>query len=101
MHQRWLAGDPLLKLNAAKRYAVEMVKGIRPGKIVTDPIADLNRMQLEPVSHPAPLDIMGGRNIWHDALRCDCARSIIETECPMLIDTRPGASSAFLWLWSP
>jgi hypothetical protein len=46
-------------------------------------------MQLEPASLPAPLDIMGGRNIWHGALRCDCARSIIETECPMLMDVTP------------
>ena len=34
-----------MKLPAAKRYAVEMVKGIRPGRVVTDPIGDLNRMQ--------------------------------------------------------
>jgi hypothetical protein len=34
-----------MKLPAAKRYAIEMIRGIRPGKIATDPIGDLNRMQ--------------------------------------------------------
>jgi hypothetical protein len=47
---RWIvryrnkASKPM-KLPAAKRYALEMVKGIRPGRVVTDPIGDLNRMQ--------------------------------------------------------
>ena len=35
-----------MKLSAAKRYAPEMIRGIRPGRIVTDPIGDLNRMQV-------------------------------------------------------
>jgi hypothetical protein len=34
-----------MKLPAARKYALEMVKGIRPGRVVTDPIGDLNRMQ--------------------------------------------------------
>jgi hypothetical protein len=34
-----------MKLPAAKKYALEMVGGIRPGRVVTDPIGDLNRMQ--------------------------------------------------------
>ena len=34
-----------MKLPAAKKYALEMVNGIRPGRVVTDPIGDLNRMQ--------------------------------------------------------
>ena len=34
-----------MKLPAARKYALEMLKGIRPGRIVTDPIGDLNRMQ--------------------------------------------------------
>ena len=37
-----------MKLNKAKTYAQEMVKGIRPGTIVTDPIADLHRLSLGP-----------------------------------------------------
>ena len=37
-----------MKLNKAKTYAQEMVKGIRPGTIVTDPIADLHRLSLWP-----------------------------------------------------
>ena len=47
---RWIvryrnkASKPM-KLPAAKKYALEMVKGIRPGRVVTDPIGDLNRMQ--------------------------------------------------------
>ena len=34
-----------MKLPAARKYALEMVKGIRPGRAVDDPIGDLNRMQ--------------------------------------------------------
>ena len=34
-----------MKLPAARKYAVEMVRGIRPGRVVVDPIGDLNRMQ--------------------------------------------------------
>jgi hypothetical protein len=47
---RWIvryrnkASKPM-KLPAAKRYAVEMVKGIRPGRVIVDPTGDLNRMQ--------------------------------------------------------
>ena len=47
---RWIvryrnkASKPM-KLPAAKKYALEMVKGVRPGRIVTDAIGDLNRMQ--------------------------------------------------------
>ena len=47
---RWMvryrnrASKPM-KLPAAKKYALEMVKGIRPGRVVTDPIGDLNLMQ--------------------------------------------------------
>jgi hypothetical protein len=48
---RWIvryrnkASKPL-KLPAAKKYALEMVGGIRPGRVVADPISDLNRMQV-------------------------------------------------------
>ena len=47
---RWIvryrdkASKPM-KLPAAKKYALEMVRGIRPGRVVADPIGDLNRMQ--------------------------------------------------------
>jgi hypothetical protein len=34
-----------MKLPKAKKFAVEMIKGIRPGRIVIDPISELNRMQ--------------------------------------------------------
>ena len=37
-----------MKLNWAKTYALEMVKGIRPGSIVADPIPDLHRLLLGP-----------------------------------------------------
>jgi hypothetical protein len=33
-----------MKLPAAKKYAVEMVKGIRSGKVIDDPVRELNRM---------------------------------------------------------
>ena len=34
-----------MKLPAARKYALEMVGGIRLGQVVADPIGDLNRMQ--------------------------------------------------------
>jgi hypothetical protein len=55
---RWIvryrnkASKPM-KLPAAKKYALEMVKGIRPGRVVTDPIGDLNRMQAVLVEYEA------------------------------------------------
>lgn len=33
-----------MKLAAAKKYSIEMVKGNRPGRVIDDPIAELNRM---------------------------------------------------------
>ena len=47
---RWIiryrdkASKPM-KLPAARKYALEMVRGIRPGRVVTDPIGKLNSMQ--------------------------------------------------------
>ena len=47
---RWIvryrnkASKPM-KLAAAKKYALELVRGIRPGRVIADPIGDLNRMQ--------------------------------------------------------
>jgi hypothetical protein len=32
-----------MKLPAARKYAPEMMRGIRPGRVVADPIGDLNR----------------------------------------------------------
>ena len=34
-----------MKLPKAKRYAIDMIKGIRAGIVVIDPISELNRMQ--------------------------------------------------------
>ena len=48
-NERWVvryrnkASRPM-KLPAAKKYAIEMVKGVRPGRVVDDPIRELNRM---------------------------------------------------------
>ena len=36
-----------MKLPKAKTYALEMVKGIRPGKIIADPIGQLLRLHLD------------------------------------------------------
>ena len=36
-----------MKLPKAKQYALEMVKGIRPGKIIPDPIGRLHRLHLD------------------------------------------------------
>jgi hypothetical protein len=42
-----------MKLPKAKTYALEMVKGIRPGKVIADPIGRLQRLQLD-VLEPTP-----------------------------------------------
>jgi hypothetical protein len=43
-----------MKLNAAKRYAIEMIKGIRPGIIITDPIKHLTQLQIPKEVFPPP-----------------------------------------------
>jgi hypothetical protein len=46
---RWIvryrnkASQPM-KLPAAKKYALEILKGIRPGRVIDDPVRELNRM---------------------------------------------------------
>jgi len=42
-----------MKLPKAKTYALEMVKGIRPGKVIADPIGRLQRLHLD-VQEPLP-----------------------------------------------
>jgi hypothetical protein len=42
-----------MKLPKAKTYALEMVKGIRPGKVIADPIGRLQRFHLD-VHEPMP-----------------------------------------------
>ena len=42
-----------MKLPKAKTYALEMVKGIRPGKVIADPIGRLQRLHLD-VHEPMP-----------------------------------------------
>src|SRR5262245_37982237 len=42
-----------MRLTKAKTYALEMVKGIRPGKVITDPIGRLHRLHLD-VLEPMP-----------------------------------------------
>ena len=49
---RWVAryrnkSSKPMKLPKAKTYALEMVKGIRPGKIIADPIGRLHRLHLD------------------------------------------------------
>jgi hypothetical protein len=76
-----------MKLNAAKKYAIEMVRGVRPGRVVADPIAELNQYAAneadlaerreEPVQRQ-PVDLMGGtlRGLVNPELR----RAILATE---------------------
>ena len=40
-------------LAKAKGYAIEMVKGIRPGKVITDPIRNLHHLHLK-FAEPTP-----------------------------------------------
>jgi hypothetical protein len=56
-----------MRLNAVKRYALEMVRGVRPGRVLTDPIRNLHgetRKALEEVDREVhqgePVDLMGG-----------------------------------------
>ena len=53
-----------MRLAKAKAYALEMVKGVWAGRILTDPIKNLHQETLkamgETPASPAPLNIMGG-----------------------------------------
>ena len=42
-----------MKLPKAKTYALEMVKGVRPGKLIADTIGPLHRLRLD-VEEPMP-----------------------------------------------
>src|SRR5262245_5531478 len=42
-----------MRLAKAKAYAIEMVKGIRPGKVITDPIRNLHHLHLK-FAEPLP-----------------------------------------------
>ena len=49
---RWVAryrgkASTPMRLAKAKGYAIEMVKGIRPGKVTTDPIRNLHHLHLK------------------------------------------------------
>jgi hypothetical protein len=64
---RWIAryrgkASRPMKLNAAKKYALEIVKGIRPSEVIADPILHLNLLAArEPLlPRPPTMDIMGG-----------------------------------------
>ena len=53
-----------MKLPKAKTYALEMVKGIRPGKIVTEPIGRLLRLHLDALeAHAQPYSSLGYRDL--------------------------------------
>jgi len=58
-----------MRLNQAKRYAFEMVRGIRPGRVLTDPIANLHQETLRQIAaserevskeEVGIVDLMGG-----------------------------------------
>jgi hypothetical protein len=50
-------------LAKARRYASELIKGIRPGIVLDDPIGHLNRISvIEPPSAGQITDIMGGQH---------------------------------------
>ena len=55
---RWVAryrgkASTPMRLAKAKGYAIEMVKGIRPGKVITDPIRNLHHLHLK-FAEPTP-----------------------------------------------
>jgi hypothetical protein len=60
-----------MKLPAAKKYAVETVKGIRPGRVVTDPIGDLNTMAAA---------LIGANNDWLPPVEPELVEYIREVE---------------------
>jgi hypothetical protein len=51
------ASQPM-RLAKAKTYLIEMIRGIRPGKVVTDPISDLHRLHLKFATEPTPAEPM-------------------------------------------
>ena len=43
-----------MRLAKAKKYVVEMIRGIRPGKVVSDPIGELHQLHLKFAGEPMP-----------------------------------------------
>ena len=82
-----------MRLNAAKRYALEMVRGIRPGRVLVDPISNLlaagtlsevNSMMLRLI------DFLKMRTIttkFTDQIRAHLTGVVTEEEIPSLFDT--------------
>jgi hypothetical protein len=72
-----------MRLNAAKQYALEIVRGIRPGRVLVDPIGNLRQEALK-ASAPDeptrtwPIDVMGGRQ--RGLVYADLRRAILDTE---------------------
>jgi hypothetical protein len=79
----------------AKQYALEMVKGIRPGYVPADPIKHLQLETLRatgegPLAGLASLNIMGGdRHQWEHprAIDRETLAEVLRSECP--VDTKP------------
>jgi hypothetical protein len=82
-----------MTLAKAKQYALEMVKGIRPGRVPADPIRHVHLETLRAMGDspviPAPLNIMGGdRREWNHPRTIDrgAVAEILRSECPMFVD---------------
>jgi hypothetical protein len=80
-----------MRLAKAREYALEMVRGIRAGRVLTDPIRTLHQEHLKTMEEeprPAPLHIMGGGQEWNNSCRVEreTATEILRSECPMLVD---------------
>src|SRR6516164_7750372 len=87
-----------MRLAKAKAFALEMVKGVWAGRILTDPIKNLHQETLktmgETPTSPAPLNIMGGERKRGRTFKVHTVAEILLTECPMLVDAKPLAQPA-------
>jgi hypothetical protein len=84
-----------MRLPKAKAYALEMVKGVWAGRVLTDPIKNLHqethKAMGETPASPAPLNIVGGERKRGRTFRVarETIAEILLTECPMLVDAKP------------
>ena len=80
-----------MRLPKAREYALDMVKGIWAGRILTDPIRNLHQEHLRPIkkAKPAPLNIMGVAHQWHNPcpVNRETVAEILRSE--VLIDANP------------
>jgi len=81
-----------MRLSKAKKYALEMVRGIRPGIVLSDPIRSLNLLAAKLADQGDrqrwPVNVMGGNRSRSHTVGSATVAEILLAECPMLVDVK-------------